>query len=405
MKTIITKGYFAAALVALAATSLSGCKGDELPGEMQTAGIDNVKRIVLSPNSLALVADGKSELAFQVDFYYSLDGRTDSLSRMLPDRVPLDEVTITASDGKQLTPADVYTTTANAEEMTFTAEYGGMKSTPVTAKLYPAEQEKYEPLTIPVVFKVLYSPVTVGETVALTDSLFQAIIDRTNQVFKGTLMNAPSKADAGVTFTLQSVDRIGVTQEEEEDWYFLDTWFEENSDGNEEEVLTVWVTSMSNYDLSYATPWFTLGNADELPWIAPDEYASIDELRDDWSFGVSDMGINLTFRDILRTLSGEGMRFEYALGTFYGLVEPSFLPEDYKDGLDADLCADTYTYNARFSNFNKQTFPDGGGNVVRYKSFNLMESPSSCMVITRDQARQLRQVMKDVPFRQQGYKQ
>ncbi len=129
MKTFI-KYALGALVIAPLALGVASCDNELESAETTYITFDEVDSLVVSPNSPVLVADGTSQLSFLVTAYYKVTAKDSSILAYpyRTDRVPLDKITITSSEGKTIAAQDVYTTTTDSDSLHFTASYGSMSS-------------------------------------------------------------------------------------------------------------------------------------------------------------------------------------------------------------------------------------------------------------------------------------
>lgn len=369
--------------------------------------MDQVTRLELSPSSPVLACDGKSTLTFRVEAYYEVDGKE---AKMLQDRIPADQITVTSSDGKSINLSEGYSTTSSADQITFKAEYKGAKSiasAPIAVELIAAEGEAYTPITVPVRFYLMYTGQEKAFADRYPDSHFSDMLARLNSVLDGTIeTNIPRafSANAGVTFKLEGVERIelGVADADDTNSYIKDYLID-----RPEEVLHIWVNEHQGwYDDSYE-PKATFGNPDDIPMPKYQGLTHISDISEMGKLQQQYMGITMRFGEL--TPDNAGKHFEFIIGKFYGLLSPGKDMREHEYGAevpDVDLVPDTYSYNivTGYSTI-KEARQSGVAQSIYYQSTNIMERDrSAAQIISRGQIARMRQVMQDVPFRQQGFK-
>lgn len=391
-------------LIPIVLTTLVGCKGDEDYYPTPYIGMDKVTRIELSPSSPVLAQDGKSGISFILRAYYMAG---DEEAVLLQDRLDADAVTITASDGQSLTLSDVYTTTASDTEISFTAEIsGGIVSDPVTIRLIGKEPVVYPRLVVPVRFYLMYTDQEESFAAEYDDAYFTRMLDRLNSVFDGTIATAvprPYRVDAGVTFVLESVRRTELSLEDAEDTNSLVT---ATLTEDPEEVLHIWISNNhEGWSTGTIQPRYTFGSPDDIPFGSGRSLIPIRDIATDIGSDLeyTDYGITLNYTDLLPENTPH---FAETIGTYFGLLSDKVDYRDYADDKeipDADFMSDTYTYDLTYSSPIKRSWVKGANRYIYYSSTNIMEGVTG-QTISPEQAARLRQVMTDIPYRQQGFK-
>lgn len=390
-------------LVCLSLAFLPGCKGDENYDPARFVGMDKVTRLELSPSSPVLARDGKSGVVFMVRAFYKAG---DGEAAMLQDRLPLDQITVTSSDGKTFGLGEVYTTVSNADKITFTASYkGGVTSAPISVRLISAEPVRYEPLTVPVRFHVMYTAQEKPFADRYKDEDFAQMLARLNSVLDGTIetnVPRPYRVDAGITFKLESVRRSELTAAEAED---TNTYIAEHLSEDPESVLHIWVSNHEGWANGTIQPWATFGDPSDIPMSEDGWLQQITDLETDMVpyLEHTDYGISLTFNDIMPE---NAPSFALTVGRYYALLSDGVDFRDYADGEeipDSDFMSDTYSYDLTYRSPINRARVSGTNQLVYYRSTNIMEGVAG-QTITPEQAARLRQAMKDIPYRQQAYK-
>lgn len=396
-------------ILTLIACSLSGCNGSQEPVPNAVYGVEHASKLVLSPNSPVLVADGTSALSFSGDFYYTTPATKDSLFLLLPDRVDQSKVVIKSSDGKTFTAADSYTCNDDSpREVTFTANYGSLTSDPVTVQLYPASKPVESRREIPVTVYLFSSDKTAHLASDLTDDYLGQVIDELNRICDGSAYpTAPSKGDLGVTYKLTKVSRKKIKPEEEKRDYLSDFCRKKKLYDSAKDMLYIMIItpSTTSPDMEIV-PKYTFGDPKSLPGVRREGLTpihSIDEVKD--QLVSTDICIDLSFT-LLQTYSSHvaASAIAYRLGLFYGLIssEVDTRFADLKGKTDVDYCPDTYTVDRTFSGTRMVTIPLQNGARYRYRPLHVMESEGPSYVFTADQAKRIKVAMRDIPFRGQG---
>lgn len=420
-------------IVFIAALILFSCQKEMEVAEVQFVGLDKISRVELHPNSPQLIADGKAELRFKVKLYY-LNGEEEVA--MIADRVPLNEIKITSSDGKTFSANEGFSTTAKAGEMTFTCSVGKTISPKVSVQLTLPEQLNYEKVTVPIIFHAVYTKDTKNNVKEFTPELLQRIVDRANKVFAGELINAPSSYNSDIQFEIARINKVEISAGNSQGGYpgghgsnTAYDYISENLMTDPSTYLNIWVMDVVEehgpFAMSHCVPQYTFGNPDDIPGLQLMPILDISEVEE---IKPENVGIAISFAEIYSLMMGrygvDTERFEMRLGRFYGLL-PTGRGEDeggdYSDGeygdggydeapapkpnkyADLDYCDDTFSYEYRYFKIEKKAFPlDGDESAPRYlfDSFNIMDDFSACNTISRDQVKRIRQVMKDCAFRQ-----
>lgn len=439
-------------LLLFSALVLFACQKDTEVAKVEFVGLDKISKVELYPNSPQLIADGKAELKFKVKLYY-LNGKDEVA--MIADRVPLEEIKITASDGKTFTANQGYTTTAKTDEATFTCTVGKIVSPEVSVKLTSAEQPNYEKVVIPIIFHAIYTKDTKNSAKEFTMEMLQRIVDRANKVFSATLTNAPSSCNSGVQFEIARINKVEITVKKSE-WGTPDgnlarsayDYIAENLITEPSTYLNIWVMDVvddhGEFAMEHCVPKYTFGDPKDLPGLKLKQISDESEIEETKP---EDVGIGISFAEVYSYMMGrygvDTERFEMRLGRFFGLLptgraegaqedehhgggeggegngddgnwgeggdngdwgdgeeEPAPKPSKYAD---LDYCADTFSYEYRYFKIEKKSFPLNGeesGKTYLFDSFNIMDDFSACNTISRDQVKRIRQVMKDCALRQ-----
>lgn len=408
-------------LLILILTVTTGCDNTTKVPEVKSVGIEAIDEILLSPQSPVLIADGKSELTFNVRCYYTTNGVR---AHMLEDRVPWDQITITSSEGKTIPAKGTYSTTSDAKELTFTAKLGSLTSRPVSVTLYPASSPTYEPTVVPVRMVVFYEKKNASSVESLTKELIQQQMERVNKVFSGTFApKSSSLGSTGLSFEVKQVD-LKTIDGDLLDYYSFNKLIlpvvKKSYMDRADKELTIWVVdgrlgrNNGPYD---CRPAITTGSPEDLKGLKLEKKEGY--TYDPKATEPNQVGLFMSTYQLFACInnSNSDYRWETILGSYYGLLSTGGDPDDPNQKYaDDDYCPDTFTYKRGVLTREKRTFPlevkeekDAAGKVTSrkeyyyvYVSTNIMDEISSCSVITRDQAARIRQVIRDCPLRRQG---
>lgn len=399
---------------------LSACSPKDEEVEPKYFGPEQISRIELSPNGPQLIRNGQNELSFALRcYYYADEARTQEV--LYPaDRLPLDDISITSSDGQTLKASESYRTRSTEPSISFTAKLGSISSQPTSVELIDPERETYTKIRVPVSFTAIYAPTSAIYADSLRRDVLEGILARANKVFSGELAKGPSSGNAQIEFYFHSLNRVPVASPSDYTSEKLKERIKTSLMGDSHRVLQVWVLSTSTYNDLRSTriaPAFTLGNPDDLRGLTLAKATSVNTStrkitveNSNGSTSEKDIepvnaGIITSFADLYQNSTGyTEHRFEQLLGRFYGLL-PTGLNNSRNNynGRDADHCADTYTYNSSGVGLLKQVL-QVGSNVqpLFYKSYNVMDAQSATTTLSQAQVKRIRQVIKDCPYRQQG---
>lgn len=412
-------------LLVLLLSATTACDNTTRVPEVKSVGIEAIDEILLSPQSPVLIADGKSELSFNVRCYYTTNGVR---ARMLEDRMPWDQITITSSEGKTIPAKGSYSTTSEARELTFQAKLGSLTSRPVPVTLYPASSPTYEPRVVPVRVIVFYEKKNASSVESLTKELIQQQMERVNKVFSGSFApKAPSVGSTGLTFEIKKVD-FQTIDGDLTDYYSFNKFIlpvvKKSYMDTADQELTIWVVdgrlgrNNGPYD---CRPTITTGSPEDLKGLKMEKKEGYP--YDPKATEPNQVGLFMSTYQLFACINNTSndYRWETILGSYYGLLSTGGDPEANLDKMyaDDDYCPDTFSYKRGMLTREKRTFPlevtkikettdENGMPTTRkeyyyvYMSTNVMDEISSCSVITRDQAARIRQVVRDCPLRQQG---
>ena len=389
--------WLSAGLIALVSL-FSSCNRDESFLEPTRIGEDKITRFEIYPNSLTLNADGKSQLKFLVKCFYKVDSTE---VQMLDDRVPVDKITITSSDGRSFNMNEAFSTTAQTDSMSFTATCNKLKSAKVTVALRQPQELNLTPLEIPVVFISLYNEKSKMQMESVTPHLLQQMIEHANQAFAGVNDKAPNGCDAKMKFYMKEYKTIKLSDEEHEE---ITKYIQKNLLTGADKVIYVWLMNAVPYWTMNETkvhPQYTFGDPADIKGI---DFEKVNTLADITNLEPQEVGIPMTFADVFQQGTGYASRdFERMLGRFYGLLTTAINPSLYKDEKDVDYCADTYSLFEDNGSIEKKSIPlYKNGPSYFFNSYNIMDKHSTNSSVSVDQVKRMRQVIKDCPYRQQG---
>lgn len=400
MKTFI-KYALGALVIAPLALGVASCDNELESAETTYITFDEVDSLVVSPNSPVLVADGTSQLSFLVTAYYKVTAKDSSILAYpyRTDRVPLDKITITSSEGKTITAQDVYTTTIDSDSLHFTASYGSMSSKKVSVKVRPAsETVTYPKITVPVMFTAFYSTSSQNISQYATEETCKALLERANKVFSNQLYKAPAGADVGIEFIFKGLRRTLIeTTQEGTGFVEYITAQMPNLASEAQESVAVWlVNSVPNALAGRCRPGYTTGASNAIDGLTLTTVASAAAI----TVPVPQYcGFAFSYRDMMGAdLITSSYRFEQLLGLYYGLL-PTSVSYSYllNADNDTDYCSDTFPHLTLLTQTKRSYQED-----YQFNSFNIMDKVSTASSITHEQAKRIRQVIATCLYRQQG---
>lgn len=388
--------WISASLVALVSL-FSSCNREETFLEPTRIGEDKITRFEIYPNALTLNADGTSKLKFLVKCFYKVDSTE---VQMLDDRVPVDKIVVTSSDGKSFNINEAFTSTAKTDSVSFTATCNNLKSPKVSVALRQPQNLNLTPLRIPVVFISLYNEKTKLQMESVTPNLLKKMIEHANQAFSGVNSQAPNGCDAKMTFYMKEYKTIKLSDEEHEE---ITAYIQKNLLAGADKVVYVWLMNAVPYwkmNESKVHPEYTFGDPSDIKGI---DFEKITSLEDITNLEPQEVGIPMTFADVFQQGTGYAVRdFERMLGRFYGLLPTGVNPDIYKDQKDVDYCPDTYSFFKDDGSIEKKSIPlYKNGPSYFFNSYNIMDEHSTNTSVSVDQVKRIRQVIKDCPYRQQ----
>lgn len=376
---------------------ISGCSSDVNFMETQRIEADGIVRMDISPNSMVLNADGKSELSFRVRCFYKVDTVE---VQLLEERVPLDKIMVTSSDGKTFKANETYVTTAQTDSVSFSAVLGTVRAPQVKVALRQPAPLALTPLRVPIVFVSLYTEQTKAQMENISQELLQQMVDQANKAFSGNQMKAPNGCDAAMQFYVKEYQTIKLTDEEAES---TDKYIQDKLLSDCDKVIYVWLMNTVRWRLreDRIHPQYTFGDPKDIPGIDFEKVSSLAEIT---NLEPNEVGIAMTFADVYQQKTGyESRPFTRLLGRFYGLLETGVNPTKYKNEKDVDYCPDTLPYFTSNGTVEKQSIPlNKSGLQYIFNSYNIMDRNSTGVSVSRDQVLRIRQVIKDCPYRQQG---
>lgn len=381
---------------------LNACEKDESITPTEYIGLDKVAKIELYPNSIQLMADGKAQLEFKARCYYYV--KDSILVPMLPDRIPLDQIEITPSEGQKFKLSQPYSTQSKSDSIAFYCQIGKLKSNQVKVALTKAVAPIQEKVVVPIVFHAIYTEKTKNNIESLNVEYLQKLIDRANSVFANGLKKSPSSFNSGISFKIQQLDLVKVSDDIAENQGKLYQYIAENLISDPSKYLNIWLLNNSMWNLAEqdCVPRYTLADPENIPGLELQKINDIGEIK---QINPEDVGFPIVYSTLYQMSQGYTLKsFEYYLGSYYGLIPTGHYDEEnppLKDN-DLDFCPDTYSYVVKQFSIQKKTFPIGGNKnkVYFYDSFNIMDEISSAMTVSKDQILRIKRVMKDCPFRQ-----
>lgn len=399
----------------LLALALLACSPKDEVVDVNYVGIDKISRIELSPNGPLLVRDGKSALSFAVRCFYYADEAKSKEVLYLADRLPLDKITITSSEGRNFSALESYSTSSSLSEVSFKAKINGVTSPEVTVPLVDADNEEYPMLRIPLTFFVVYAPRDMVYTDKLDRATLQAMVDRANKVFAGELYKAPSTGNARMQFYIKDIKPTAITTEDSHHTRIA-KYVNDNLLQGSDKSVHIWLLNTSVHNglqTSSMRPYYTSADPNNIPGLKLRQVKSVDtnknkvvDMRDRTiDLDATDVGITMSFTDVYRNATGSAeFRFEGLLGQYYGLLRTGY-NGDVKDyNGDADYCNDTYTYNVRFGETLKKVMTkDADATPIFYKSYNIMDKGSASLALSQEQVKRIRRVILECPYRGQGH--
>lgn len=384
--------------VALSTILITACNRDEVLEDTIPVSMESISRMDLSPNGPVLIANGDNELRFFVECFYFGDAEKTEEKRFLNDRLDLSQITIESSDGQTFKANEAYRTRATTDSVRFTAIYRGVRSPSVAVALRQPDTSVLPRLRIPIVFTAVYSNRASVYLNNFDEALLQKVVDRANRVFAGKMLKTPSSVDTRIEFYIKTIRKRNITEAQDDE---LADFMAENFMTELETALHVWVLDRSAlYGLRSANikPRYTLGNPSDIPGLGLKQVTAVPNVED---VAAENAVLIVSYGDLYQNDSGRANhRFETLLGRYYGLLSPSMSGTSKYTGQDVDYCADTYDYDRQSSTLLKHTLAVDGQRSYVYDSYNIMDTPGACLAVSYDQAKRIRQVIKDCPYRQ-----
>lgn len=395
--------------------ALLACNPKDEVVDVRSLGIERISRIELSANGPQLVRDGVNALNFNVRCFYSADADKTREVLFLGDRLPLDKINITSSDGQIFKANESYSTTSTEEEISFTAHINKLSSAPTSVSLIDADTEVYPDLRIPLTFHIVYAPRDIVYVDQLDATTLGAMVDRANKVFAGSLYKAPSTGNARMQFYIKDITRNAI-EEESGRYNKLPGYIRDNLMTGSDKTVHIWLLSSSvltNLESRKVKPSYTQGEPDDIQGLRLSKVTSVDTDKHkitlangkEKELNPTDVGITMSFTDVYRNAVGSsGFRFETLLGQYYGLLSTGYNAKVEAYTGDTDYCPDTYSYDVRLGETLKHVMTkDTSASPIIYKSYNIMDKNGACLALSQAQVKRIRQVVKDCPYRGQGH--
>ncbi len=421
--------------------TLAACSKKEIPEYINTNSADEIKRLELFANSEQLFNNGTSAISFIIKAY----GEREVVEQVLVDettgtykdslvvksfvfkdgRIPEGSIKIYTEDGTEVTE-DTFSTTSTSDSIKFYAQAGEIKSDLFAVALEEVPNtDDWNEIVIPVVFQMLPHNDNATAINEMTSEYFQKKIDRLNEVFAGTLQNAPHSVDTKVRFELVTTDPDGNSLEEVGinrnpslgAMSGLDLYLKYSETAwDPDKYLNIWVTKVIyDYNFYYENyayefwfqtdyfsyrPKYTTSSPSLIPFhkYASKNLTQVDDMNQPWDYAY-EIGILMTpdaFYD------DNEVKFEYIIGKFFGLIPTEYRSNYYTPLInnDVDFCNDTYLYKLVFYLREKTTYTGKGATFARFDSYNIMDEFTSSTTITYEQALRIRNVLEFCPHRQ-----
>ncbi len=397
-----------AILVLMIILFFCSCQQDEFETDIQYLGKDAVKYVCLYPNSPILIADGKSSLTFKVKAFTEVERtvtdkegnlihRIDTLE-MINDRLPQDEIIITTKDGEIINDFCYVTNKSQDTIQEFVAKIGATSSLPIRVKLIN-EPDKFSQVTIPVIFHIISNNNTKEICAGITRDYIEDKLLLLNQAFAGDVSNSPVATDTGIRFVLatytpdgKKLKEPGILREDRKNDKAADIkkYIIDNLMWDSYKYLNVWIYDASAWSDASKAPTYVLDNGTEILGL---DLEKIAEISDVTAKQPEDIGITIAASSFFKT------KWEYVFGVFFGLLPTCQSEEEALNGEDADYCFDTYSYEKMYAAVEKWTFAKNVLEKIYYDSYNIMDEYTAGTTITPCQAKRIRLVTENCPFR------
>ena len=382
---------------------------------------EDITKLELSTNTTHLFANGKAEVEFSINAYYTID-KTVKIVRNneIIDTTYVDHevkyknrnipegIEIYTTEGEKVEDLAYSTTEALTETIGFYAKVGAVESDTVSVILEKAPREELQEIVIPIVFHMVETDDYEAVFQTFDKEKVAGIISQLNRVFSNTAKaNAPHSVDLKVRFELVSsnpngkalnetgINRVQLGDVEPDEAY---THLKDNLMW--EGKLNIWVCQWdwyAQYDDPVATaPKHITTDPDILPGL---DMIQVEPNEDVEVSDPSDIGIVFAPRHF-----SEGDKIITSIGKFLGLLPTKFYePNWWNPPLiivdnDVDYCTDTYTWREGPITIWKTTYPDN----LSIKSVNIMDEYTIGSVITYQQGQRVRNVLEYCPLRQYG---
>lgn len=429
-------------LILFVFAAVLSCKKNEYESYRILPDIEKITRVNLSPNSPALIGNGKAELLFKVKAYMNVshtrtievtendkiilkDSTFTSEIEITEDRIPKEWIKIYLEDG---TPVEnVFKTTKNiGETLKFKASVNGVESKVREVKIVAEPVIEPEQIIVPVIFHIVYYKKEEYQYTDMNNAMLTKLIERLNKAFAGELYpNAATSANTNIKFELATLDKsgkplkeVGINRVMISDSDNSRTYCKNNLVWDLTKYLNIWVHSgRDEWGIGVSAPRYILNNGSELimgenSW---EQLMKVEKVTDAKWNQISEVGIEFNKVHLYRMVNatnssssgGTGDRLENVIGQFYGL-KPTYR-FNYNENNLTDYCDDTYTHLSIYSRPEKWNYTIGtspgndkqfkDGNEIYYDSYNIMDNHSMSSTITPDQAKRIRIAIKNCPFR------
>lgn len=430
-------------LILLAVCALFSCQ-DEYTSYLTPENLDEISVITLSPNSPTLIADGRHELTFKVKAFMHteytrkierivngesvvFDSVFKTRAEVRADRLNPDDFVITASTGETVDGLTYKTT--HTGNVTFTATYKGVTSTPQEVEMVAPDTRVYEERVIPVIFHLCVQPENAAEYAGYDEAFFQKLLDRTNAVFAGTASPDPLATDSKIRFVLATHDPNGlplatpgieqITLPAGLAGITLTNWMRTPANvgttiWNPSKYLNIWCLSAGA--TAQAPPYLKTGS-DPIPGLTitpantvADDAAALAIAKTTLATGlysgtlsVRGLGLMISPRTYLRMddRTNVAMNLANTLGAFFGLLATA-APDDYCDDTFQDTeYGSLEDIERSFSQGTRPTDPEALANfyTIDFDAYNAMTSVGRRTSFTPDQVARMRLVMESCPLR------
>lgn len=405
----------------------AACEKDDVKEYINKSEISDIIDLKLYPNSPILFANGISELEFTIRAYGGykryeevkkiINGETvyqDSLVvdtfLIKQDRLPLGGIKIHQEDGSVL-PDGIFTIASGAGSIvTFYASAGERESELIEVALLDTPTETYEEVIIPLVFHVVKTFDTRDFCDAITSEMLKAKLDHMNLAFANQIHPDPNSIDSKIRFEMAKYNLDGKLLAEpginrvdigDADYEKSLEYIDQNLKWDPSKYVNIWISKFdrwnSNVLIDY--PNYISNNIDVLPFT--NKYNVLTQVDDLSSITLEDAEL-VDFGFAIRPRRVDDINLEPLIGQYLGLLPTEYRSNYYTPvvSADVDFCSDTYTYDYRSDGRLKRTHDDVDENEVYYKSYNIMDKPSSLSSASYEQVKRMRTVLEYCNFRQ-----